>query len=127
MHDDHPVLKDEQHERPVPTVWRSTLAKVVTSIATRDASIGTGISGVHPVPDQDAKRITANIKAYGDELVPLPEDSWSTSIYQWSNGFWEVLVDLFTANEGASDLVMFVRVYEQSDGYSYEIHDIHVP
>jgi len=41
--------------------------------------------------------------------------------------YWEVLVDLYTVNENASDLVLFARVYEEDQRYCFEIESVHVP
>jgi hypothetical protein len=42
-------------------------------------------------------------------------------------GHWNVLIDLFTIEEGASDLVLEVKVREDGAGYSFEIHSVYVP
>lgn len=41
--------------------------------------------------------------------------------------YWDVLVDVFTVEEGRSDLVLFARVFERGDGYRFEIASVHVP
>jgi hypothetical protein len=38
-----------------------------------------------------------------------------------------VLVDLWTAEEGPSDLVLGVRVREQAGAYSYRVELVYVP
>jgi hypothetical protein len=60
-------------------------------------------------------------------LTSLPEATWETSACQWTGEYWDVLVDLFTIEEGASDLALAVRVYEDGSGYSFEIQSVHVP
>jgi hypothetical protein len=42
-------------------------------------------------------------------------------------GYWDVLVDLFTVEEGASDLVLAVGVYEKGSAYIFEVQSVHVP
>lgn len=40
---------------------------------------------------------------------------------------WDVLVDLWTVESGASDLVLFARVFEVENGFRFEIASVHVP
>lgn len=68
-----------------------------------------------------------NVDAYGARLASLPEEAWNTSVCQWMVGYWDVLVDLFTIDEGLSDLVLAVRVYEDGVGYSFKIQSVYVP
>lgn len=42
-------------------------------------------------------------------------------------GRWDVMVDLYTAEEGASDLVLHVHVYEEGSSYAFEIYSMHAP
>jgi len=80
-----------------------------------------------PVSEQTTKHILRYIEDYGETLVPLPEESWQTSIYIWMGSFWEVYVDLWTLKEGRSDLIVSVKVYETNEGYNLEIHMVYVP
>ncbi len=82
---------------------------------------------VRPLSPERAIRIEHNIKNYGARLTSLPEDSWRTSVCQWMGGFWDVLIDLFTVEEGASDLVLAARVYEEGATHIFEIHSVYVP
>jgi hypothetical protein len=41
--------------------------------------------------------------------------------------YWDVLVDLYTAEEGSSDLVLAVRVFELGADFEFEVESIHVP
>jgi hypothetical protein len=43
------------------------------------------------------------------------------------DGHWEVMIDLFTVEEGASDLVLALRVYEKGLSYSFDIQLVYVP
>jgi hypothetical protein len=40
---------------------------------------------------------------------------------------WDVLIDLYTLREGASDLVLFARGREIDGNYLFEIDSVHVP
>ena len=121
------VLKDETHELPVPLIWRDTLRKIVEAFKEDDFTLSSGIANVKPISLKEASRFRGNIEEYGDTLVSLPSDAWKTSIYRWNHGTWDVLVDLYTSDEGASDLVMFVQVKERDDGYGFEVESVNVP
>jgi hypothetical protein len=121
------VLKDEISQMPIPSAWRSTLFAVVEAFKDGDFMLLGGLPGVRPISVEDAARISNNIKSNGARLTRLPEDTWQTSACQWMRGYWDVLVDLYTAEEGASDLVLAVRVHEEGLGYAFEIQSVHVP
>ena len=82
---------------------------------------------IRPVSVPVAEAIAVNIRDYGVNLTDLPAESWLTSVSQWMGGYWDVLVDLFSIEEGASDLTLVVRVYEVGTEYSFEIQSVHVP
>ena len=50
-----------------------------------------------------------------------------TSVAQWMGTHWEVLVDLWTAEEGPSDLVLGGTVVETSAGPRFTIDMVYVP
>lgn len=122
-----PVLKDVDGQRPIPSVWRNTFIDVVDAFRRSDFSLAGGVAGVHPLSQETATRIASNIKSYGAQLAALPDESWQTSACQWMGNYWDVLVDLFTIEEGASDLTMAVRVYEEGATYVFEIQSVYVP
>ena len=122
-----PILKDENDDQPIPTAWRKTLADIVEAFKNGDFKLDCGVAGVQPISAEDATRIAGNINDYGDRLASLPDDSWRTSVHRWMREYWEILVDLFTVDEGESDLVMFVRVYEDGPAYRFEVQSVHVP
>jgi hypothetical protein len=76
---------------------------------------------------EDATRILRNVAQYGETLVELPDDTWRTSVSQWMELYWEVIVDLWTSESGGSDLVMHVKVCEAVDAFRFELHDVYVP
>jgi hypothetical protein len=121
------VLKDEEKQQPVPNIWRMTLCKIVESFKNGDFQLKNSIHFVRELSSEDALRIAQNIEHYGARLTSLPDDAWRTSVCQWMLGYWDVLIDLFTEEEGASDLVLFVRVYELAKGYEFQIESVHVP
>ena len=85
------------------------------------------IIGVRPISERDAQSIAENIQDYGAQLTSLPEETWQTSVCQWMGNYWDVMVDLYTAEEGRSDLVLNVRVYEEGSAYFFDVHFVYVP
>lgn len=77
--------------------------------------------------DETAEHIRNSIRAYGAHLIELPDECWSTSVYIWMGSYWDVLVDLWTQEEGASDLVLGAKMLEDEGGYSVEVHMVYVP
>eukprot|EP01037_Dinobryon_pediforme_P020035 gene20034-20565_t len=78
-----------------------------------------------PISGNEAERLRRNISAYGAHLSELPERAWQTSVCRWMEGYWDVLVDLFTEEEGESDLVLFIKVYEREGSYRFNVESIH--
>ncbi|WP_305910361.1 hypothetical protein Q9L42_000120 (plasmid) [Methylomarinum sp. Ch1-1] len=122
-----PVLKDQNNQTPVASVWRSAISEIVDAFKDGDFKVTRRVVGLQPISDTDAKRIEKNLLAYGATLTSLPEETWDTSVCQWMNGYWDVLVDLFTIEEGASDLVMAIRISEEGATYVYDVQSVHVP
>ncbi len=121
-----PILKDEEQEHPVPSVWRSKLRDIVEALKDGNFNL-CGLTGVDPLDDATAAGIARNINDYGCALTSLPDASWDTSVCQWQIEYWEVLVDLFTVEEGRSDLVLHVHVHEQVGGFDLKLHFVYVP
>lgn len=119
-----PILKDELREHPVPTQWRTTIRLIVDSLL---ASELPRIAGVMTMPQDVFAQVKSNIESYGVNLVPLPEETWSTSVSQWILDYWDVLVDLYSVEEGRSDLVLSLRVYKIDGSFEMEIKSVHVP
>ncbi len=121
------ISKDEKTQQMIPCEWRHVFVEIVDAFRRGDFQLGERISGVRQLSHEDAKRISSYLDKYGAQLAPLPTDTWSTSMCQWMRGYWDTLIDLYTVEEGASDLVLAVRVYEGKDGYDFQIQSIHVP
>ena len=120
------VVKDEEFECPVPTQWRSKLKDIADALKDRNYGLN-GLKDVDPLDEAKAAAIAKNIEAYGCALTSLPEAAWNTSVCQWQLSFWEVLVDLFTEEEGRSDLVLNVRVFERNSGFVFDVHLVYAP
>lgn len=118
------IAKDGENEIAVPQAWRPKLAAIV------DALIQGGEPLLPQVIRQDPDVWASaqdTIRAYGAHLKRLPDESWNSSVCIWYGDFWDVLVDLYTEEEGRSDLVLQVHVYEVGDGYRYEVVLVYVP
>lgn len=126
MNESVPIVKDEHEERQVPTLWRTTFLKIVEAFRQGDYSLN-GIPGVKPTSLKDAERMRGNVDSYGAHLSNLPDATWETSVCRWMGTHWDILVDLFTEEEGASDLVLFSKVYEKNGSYEFEVDSMHVP
>lgn len=121
------VSKDEDNQHPIPTAWKKTFCAIVDAMKDGDFRLDSKVVGVSSISAADANRMANNIKSYGAHLASLTEESWHTSVCQWMRGYWDVLIDLVTIEEGISDLVLAVRVYEKGTAYDFEVQSIHVP
>ena len=121
------ALKDESAAHPIAGAWRPMICNVVRCFAAGDYELKTGVFGVEPISVQTSEHIRSYITDYGATLVDLPPDSWQTSVAQWYGTHWEVLVDLWTAEEGPSDLVLAGRIAESIAGPRFTIHMVYVP
>lgn len=122
-----PVVKELNNQTSIPTVWRSTLSAIVEAFKDGDYRVVRSVVGVRSIAEEDAKQHEQNVIRYRATLTNLPDESWDTSVCQWMDGYWDVLVDLYTIEEGASDLALVVRVFEDAHSYVYEVQSVHVP
>lgn len=121
-------IKDEDRARPVATLWRPTLSEVAKAMAEGDYGLSRRhLPSVAPVSEETAEQIRAYVSDYGETLAEPSDETWNSSVSQWMGTYWEVLVDLWTIESGASDLVLSVRVFEAGDNYRFEIDSVHVP
>lgn len=122
-----PVEKDDENEGPVPTIWRPIFENIVNAFVKKDYLLESGVAGVSPISEDTANQINEYIEDYGEDLVQLPEETWETSVYIWMDPHWDVLVDLWTAGEGLSDLVLRAEVSEKDSGYNVRVALVYVP
>ena len=64
---------------------------------------------------------------YGETLIELPDATWKTSVCQWMGSHWDLLLDLWTAESGESDLVLGARIFEDGSKFRIEIESVYVP
>ena len=99
------------------------LDEIMDAFAAGDFTLQ-GLAGVEPTSASTASQVREYLADYGATLVSLPEETWDSSVCIWSGHHWDVLVDLWTHEEGRSDLVMHAHV-AQSDIVS--VHAVYVP
>jgi hypothetical protein len=121
------VEKNEEEELPIPHVWRPIFKNIVKAIVNKDYKLSLGVNNVNPVSDKTVNQIQEYVEDYGEELLDLPEETWDTSIYICYGDYWYVLIDLFTKNEGLSDLVLNAEVREKDNNYVVDINLVYVP
>ncbi|OJY94902.1 MAG: hypothetical protein BGP25_06975 [Lysobacterales bacterium 63-13] len=119
MHMPHP--SDEQQS--VPLEWRPALERAASAFAAGDFKLQ-GLSGVEPTSASTASQVREYLTDYGATLVPVPNETWDSSVCIWSGHHWDVLVDLWTQEEGCSDLVMHAHVAPSG---VVSIHAVYVP
>ncbi|MEV4155891.1 hypothetical protein AB0J48_22970 [Nocardia salmonicida] len=121
-----PVKDDLQ--RPVAMVWRPVFHSIVRALAHNDYQLIGEIDSVEPISVDRAAHIRGNIESYGATLIELPDQTWESSCVMWKGGeSWEVLVDLWTVEDGRSDLCLEVDVHETDSGFRFEIHMVYTP
>jgi len=125
-HETIQVSKNEQ-QGPVPSCWRSGIAQIVDAFVRHDYALAAGVHGVAPVSADTATHIRDYIQDYGAALVSLPDETWASSVCIWNGVGWDVLVDLWTQEEGPSDLVLEVKVSQEHDGYMLQVYMVYVP
>jgi hypothetical protein len=120
------AVKDEV-EHPIPTAWRESLREIVEAFVAGDYGLERGVANVDPVSAETAAHIRSYLLDYGETLIALPEATWNSSVCIWYGDHWNALIDLWTQEEGRSDLVLHVRVAEAKPGFTIEIHLVYVP
>jgi hypothetical protein len=126
-HTEIPVIKDSENEGPIPSAWRPTLKNIVDAFVRHDYILADGVAGVAPVSEETATQIRTYIQEYGAKLVSLPQESWATSVCIWMGDHWDALIDLWTEEEGRSDLVLQVRVSEVGNVPLVTVYMVYVP
>jgi hypothetical protein len=120
------ALKTEA-EGPIPTAWRETLSGIVEAFVSGDYDLEKGVPNVAPVPAETASHIRKYLQDYGATLIVLPDATWASSVCIWYGDHWDALVDLWTQEEGQSDLVLHVKVSEANPSFLIQIHLVYVP
>ena len=121
------AVRDLEQAHPVATAWRPTFELIVAKFAAGDLAdvASLDLVSVEAAVLRQAEEYLAD---YGETLVPLPSAAWETSVAQWMDGHWDVVVDLWTAEAGASDLVLAATVRVDGEGrQKVRLDGVYVP
>lgn len=121
------VVKHEDAAHPVAATWRPVICEIVRAFSRGDYLLSQPVADVDAISEATAEHIRASVADYGATLVELPDETWETSRAQWMVGHWEVIVDLWTKEEGQSDLVLSLTVTEAGAGHRFRVHLVYVP
>lgn len=113
-------------ELPIPQEWRAAIKEIAAALAAgnygleglRNAALGQYVT---------AEDLAENVADYGCVLVYLPDETWDTSRYIEVGDWWEAIVDLFTKEEGRSDLALHLTIREEKDRCRFYVRSVHVP
>jgi hypothetical protein len=124
------VLRGGHESRtPVPDRWRPVLASIVHRLVLGDYA-GMAADGLISYSnDPTDASIGRWIKEYPAHLVDLPADAWAYSEHGPDinvPGSWWVIVDLWTAEEGHSDLSMEATVWDDGVDVVVKVRNVHV-
>ncbi|WPU55350.1 hypothetical protein SQW19_13515 [Stenotrophomonas acidaminiphila] len=111
-------------QRAIPEHWRPTFREIVSAFVAGE--YGRAIPAVEPISTQTAVNIQRYIRGYGATLAALPEDTWKSSVCMPAGDHWDAFVDLWTKEEGRSDLVLHAQVFD-SPAFSVKVHLVYVP
>lgn len=121
------AAKDGALEHPIPTAWRPIFCNIVDAFVKGDYLLSNNVVGVEPLSEKTASHIQRYLRDYGATLRPLPDETWKSSVCIWTGAHWDALVDLYTNEEGASDLVLSARVSDANPGFKIAVHMVYVP
>jgi hypothetical protein len=119
--------EEDASQRPIPLAWRQTFRDIVTAFIAGDYGLEVGVAAVEPVSVETATQIQDYVQDYGATLIELPEETWESSVCIWTGSNWDALIDLWTQEEGRSDLVLQTRVTESDSALSVKLHLVYVP
>jgi hypothetical protein len=116
-------------ETPVPERWRPALASVIHRLVERDYD-GLSRDGLlEPGYEARPQTVARWIEEYPAALVDLPDEGWATSIWGQvvvEQNTWWVVVDLWTAEEGRSDLSLEGYVIDDGEAIRVLVSNVHV-
>ncbi len=121
------AVKDAEAERPIPTSWRPAIRAICKAFAQRDYRLSVGVPGVAPLSEKTAAQIESYVQEYGATLIELSEETWNSSVCIWLGQRWDALIDLWTASEGRSDLVLQLHISEAEEGFLFHVYMVYVP
>lgn len=112
----------------VPEDWRAEFVDIAAALAEGDYTLSSIGDPVHEVDEATATRIRETIEKYGATLAPLPEEAWQYAEAMWRVGDeYDVIVDLWTEEDGRSDLVLAATVIGEDSHVEIEVKLVYVP
>jgi hypothetical protein len=114
---------------PLDDAQLAAVSEAVTAVISRDSK---ALRLLLDERDQDIYRWTRDYGAHGPvELVmpPGPPSGWAIDSSEVSRegggGIW-VVVEMWTREEGRSDLSLELKLQQDQGGWTARIHDLHV-
>lgn len=120
-------MKDEENAHPIAEEWRPTIRAIVRALSEGDYEIARGIPSVLSPPKNRVEQMRDYVADHGEALAELLDETWRTSVSQWTGTHWDLFVDLWTRESGRSDMILDLRVFEVEGGYRFELVSIYVP
>jgi len=114
-------------QQPIPLEWRSVFCRIADALAAGNYSFDPAIPSVAPVSGSTVSQIRDYVQDYGAKLVALPDETWESSVCIRNGDHWDALVDLWTQEEGRSDLVLHAHVVPTGSAFVVEVHAVYVP
>ena len=114
---------------PPPERWRTLLTELVHRLVLGDYAGLAGDGYVTGAHDPDDASIGMWIEDYPATLVDLPPEAWDFSDHELLDpdaGVWAVMIDLWTAEEGHSDLSLEATVWDDGETIAAQIDGVRV-
>lgn len=113
---------------PFPERWRPIVTEVVHRLVLGDYAGLYRDGFISPNSDPAEGGVGYWIEDYPATLVDLPPEAWLHCgwILMADGTHWAILVDLWTAEEGRSDLTMEAKLWDDGSTVSVVIDDVHV-
>ena len=121
------ISMQQDEQSPVPILWRTDLAKLVNTFIFNERLELEELIIEKPLSQDILEISRSNILDYPDDIGPLDDKSWNSSICIWTGNYWDVLVDISTLDGETSDLVMHVKIIPNEKGFSIDPGLIYVP
>ena len=122
-----PVPYDSEFQSPIPSIWRDCIIQIVEAFKDKDFGRLNTLPSVQCIDLAYAEEIAENIDAYGAHLISLAEESWHTSVCIYmENESWKAIIDLFTVEEGRSDLILDLFIVKKENQFIFQINNIYV-
>ena len=123
-----PVPYDSEFQSPIPNIWRDCIIQIIEAFKDKDFGRLNTLPSVQCIDLAYASEIAENIDAYGAHLISLAEESWNTSVCIYmENESWKAIIDLFTVEEGRSDLIIDLFIFKKENQFIFQINNIYVP